>query len=359
MAMLFPYTYVPHQMDKMQTFIDFIFYAVWCQAPAKGPFRLELFSPNPELFKVMTAFHYDDSKGAEYFVGHVERIYTLFAALSPCQVEQLRLWYRANNDVENICSNDCTIPVRRYADLPKELSKLRNQLETFFKGLYSNIGIAALKACVGTIDSHYKAFTSENDNDICPFCGLNDLLGEYHSTRDAYDHYFPQAIYPFNSINFKNLVPACHHCNSNYKTSKDVAYQAKDPAGVKVRRSAFYPYSLGNYKIVISISLDRVNLQALKPWQIAIDFGPAALKDQIDTWRDVYEIDERYKAKLCSKGGGRYWLEQVLSEWKEIGKDPDGLLAEVDRNVENWPYADQNFLKAPFLAACRVNGTFL
>lgn len=29
--MLFPYIYVPHQMEKMQEFIDFIFYAVWCK----------------------------------------------------------------------------------------------------------------------------------------------------------------------------------------------------------------------------------------------------------------------------------------------------------------------------------------
>jgi hypothetical protein len=84
--MLFPYTYVPHKMEKMQSFIDFIFYAVWCQAPSKGTYRLELFSPNPELFEVMTAFHYSHSKGADFFAGHVERIYALFAALSPCQL---------------------------------------------------------------------------------------------------------------------------------------------------------------------------------------------------------------------------------------------------------------------------------
>lgn len=29
--MLFQYTYVPHQMEKMQAFIDFIFFEVWCR----------------------------------------------------------------------------------------------------------------------------------------------------------------------------------------------------------------------------------------------------------------------------------------------------------------------------------------
>ena len=55
--MLFPYTYVSHQMEKMQEFIDFIFYEVWCKAPGYGPFSLDLFLPNPDLYEVMNAFH--------------------------------------------------------------------------------------------------------------------------------------------------------------------------------------------------------------------------------------------------------------------------------------------------------------
>lgn len=63
--MLFPYTYVPHQMEKMQAFIDFIFHEVWCKAPASGPFGLHLFEANAELRDVMEAFYYSDAQGAE------------------------------------------------------------------------------------------------------------------------------------------------------------------------------------------------------------------------------------------------------------------------------------------------------
>lgn len=73
--MLFPYIYVPHQMEKMHAFIDFIFHEVWCKAPTGVDYSLDLFVANPELHEVMTAFHYDDSNGAEFFSGHVERIY--------------------------------------------------------------------------------------------------------------------------------------------------------------------------------------------------------------------------------------------------------------------------------------------
>jgi len=92
--MLFAYTYVPHQMEKMQEFIDFIFHNVWCKAPTSGAYSLNLYDECPELCEVMTAFHYDDSKGAEFFSGYVERIYYLFTALAPAQITQLLVWYQ-------------------------------------------------------------------------------------------------------------------------------------------------------------------------------------------------------------------------------------------------------------------------
>lgn len=354
--MLFPYTYVPHQMERLQTFIDFIFYAVWCQAPLKRPYRLELFASNPDLFEVMTAFHYDDSKGAEFFAGHVERIYTLFAPLSPCQVEQLRLWYRANNDVEGVCANEHTMWLKRYTDFPAELQDLRDQLALFFKGLYSHVDIAALKRKCGDIDDHYQTFVQTNKAGKCPFCGINDLLGEYHSRREAYDHYLPKGLYPFNSINFRNLVPACHHCNSSYKTSKDTAYTPKDPARSIHRRAVFYPYAKAPRAIELQVTLHNVDIANLTPAEITLQFGPAAFTEELNTWKDVYGIEERYKAKLCGENDGKYWITQVLDEWKEDGRDPAEFLTTLARQAQSRPYAECNFLKKSFLDACKKIG---
>lgn len=356
--MLFPYTYVPHQMEKMQTFIDFIFYAVWCQAPLKRPYRLELFASNPELLEVMKAFHYDDSKAAEFFAGHVERIYGLFVPLTACQVEQLRLWYRANNDVEGVCANDHAMSLKRYADFPNELKELRDQLASFFKGLYSHVDVAALRKKCGDIGDHYQTFVQTNKSGKCPFCGINDLLGEYHSKREAYDHYLPKALYPFNSINFRNLVPACHHCNSSYKTSKDPAYQLKDPARAVHRRPFFYPYKTTPHSIELQIDLLHSDIPKLTPADIALEFGPAAIAQEIDTWKDVYGIEERYKSKLCTESDGMAWLTQVLDEWRELGKDPEDFLKTLAFNTGKRPFTDCNFLKKPFLDACRRKGIF-
>lgn len=289
--MLFPYTYVPHQMEKMQEFIDFIFYEVWCKAPASGPFGLNLFNANAELHEVMEAFYYSDTQGADFFYGHVERIYGLFSKLTAAQINQFQRWYQGNNDLDKVCANDPATHLARYADISSNHKDLADQLGSFFKGLYSQpfLGLAALRAKIGDIDNHYQDFVAVNKVGKCPFCGIGDIKGQHHSKREAYDHYLPKALYPFNSINFHNLAPVCHECNSTYKLSKDPVHNA---AG---RRKAFNPYASANYAIQIHIDLPHADIDALTPADIVMHFGPAVLAEEIETWTEIYGIEERYK----------------------------------------------------------------
>lgn len=353
--MLFPYTYVPHKMEKMQEFIDFIFSEVWCKAPTSGPFGLNLFNANAELKEVMEAFFYSDTKGADFFYGHVERIYGLFSKLTAVQINQFQQWYQGNNDLEKICVNDPSVHLARYADIAVNYKDIADQLGTFFKGLYSQslLELKALKAKIGDINDHYKAFVAVNKAGKCPFCGINDLLGEYHSKREAYDHYLPKALYPFNSINFHNLVPACHHCNSSYKTSKDPTYVLKDPARATHRRAVFYPYKPAAQSLELQITLQHADIDKLTPDDITLSFGPDAVAEEIETWKEIYGIEERYKAKFCGENDGKYWFLQVYDEWKEDGRDPADYMARLERHTQKFPYADCNFLRKPFLDACQ------
>jgi hypothetical protein len=347
-------------MEKMQEFIDFIFYEVWCKASANGPFGLNLFDANTDLREVMEAFFYSDAQGADFFYGHVERIYGLFSVLPLAQINQFQQWYHGNNDLEAVCANDPAAQLVRYVDITVADEVLGNQIATFFKGLYSQslLRLAALAAKIGDIDDHYQTFVRTNDVGKCPFCGINDLLGEYHNKREAYDHYLPKVLYPFNSINFLNLVPACHHCNSSYKTSKDPAYSPKDPLGAAHRRTVFYPFETETYNIELKITLGHADIANLTDEGIALEFGPAALVDKIDTWKDVYGIEERYKAKLCGVNDGKYWLAQVMDECKVLGKEPVDILNMRAEQALNRPYADCNFLRKPFLDACKHHGLF-
>jgi hypothetical protein len=359
--MLFAYTYVPHQMENMQRFIDFIFYEVWCKAPKSGSFALNLFDANLDLREVMEAFYYSDAQGADFFYGHVERIYGLFSVLNPGQIQQFQLWYQGNNDLEKVCANDPATDIARYADIAVNHHDLAAQLGDFFKGLYSQslLGLAVLRDKIGDIDNHYQAFVSINKVGKCPFCGIGTIKGVHYSKREAYDHYLPKALYPFNSINFRNLAPTCHECNSTYKLSKDPAHNATG------RRKAFYPFSTTPHSIAIKITLQHADIEKLTPADIILQFGPTEVAEEIDTWKDVYGIEERYKAKFCGENDGKAWLIEVLDEWRwhdktagAEGKAPTAYLREVSRHAQKSPYANDSFLKKPFLGACQERGLF-
>lgn len=356
--MLFPYTYVPHQMERMQRFINFIFYQVWCRARKTGPYGLNLFDANPPLKDVMMSFAYDHTDAGDRFSSQVQAIYLSFSLLSRRDIAQFKRWYQGNNDLEKVCINDAATHLARYADIAINHKSLADQLSKFFKGLYSQsfLDLAALRSKIGDIDDHYQTFMSTNTVGKCPFCGINDLLGGYHRKREAYDHYLPKALYPFNSINFRNLVPACHHCNSSYKTSKDPAYTPKDPARAIQRRMAFYPYKLVEQSIELKIIFQHSDIAMLTPGDITLQFGPLSVAEEIETWKDVYGIEERYKAKLCSESDGKYWLTQVLDECQAYDKQPADILAMRAQQAQIKPYADCNFLRKPFLDACEQIG---
>lgn len=367
--MLFTYTYVPHQMERMQEFIDFIFIEVWSKAPILGGFDLSLFDASPDLKELMDKFFWSDSAGADFFYGHVERIYGFFSALTVVQITELNQWYRSNNDVEQACQNNPAISIARYSDIRVAYpynaredanASLFKLLESFFKGLYSKslLGLAAVKEKIGDIDNHFKTFMAINTLGKCPFCGIADILGVYHTKREAYDHYFPKGLYPFNSINFKNLVPTCHHCNSSYKTTHSPAHTPKDPAGKIHRRKAFFPYSLTPHNIEINIVITAQQKDHISTNDIQLSFGPENIREEIETWKDVYGIEERYKAKCCSETDGKAWISRVLDERHNYGLSIEGMLQAEIKAANNQPYSDSNFLKKAFLTGCCESGIF-
>ncbi|MFV1468375.1 hypothetical protein VBY75_11885 [Idiomarina sp. HB] len=349
--MLFSYTYVPHQLERMQEFIDFIFYEVWCKAPIGIEFTLELFDTKPDLKEVLSSFGFGTnapSRGKQFYK-EIKAIYGLFEALNVQQINQFKQWYKANNEIEKVCNNDPSTQLARYADIASSHADLADQLGNFFKNLYSQslLKLADLKAKIGDIDDHYKrAFLKGNLTGKCPFCGIADMKGADHQFREAYDHYLPKARYPFNSINLRNLAPACHECNSTYKHSKDPVH---DHTG---RRQAFYPYADGAPSIEVKVNLQHADITKLTKEDIDLKFGPVAINERIETWKDVYGIEERYKGKLCSTDAID-WIEQfrILNRRKRFPANDH-----LDNIEQAAPYANCNFLKKAFMQECHRIG---
>lgn len=355
--MLFSYTHVPHAMDKMQKFVQFIVLDVWCQASPAVSFDLSLFDGCSDLKELMTSFFYDDTKAGDAFYNAVQTIYQEFCRLSPQDRAKFRHWYQGNNDIEKICGDPVGHHVVRYDDFEGQFPGLRQPLYAFFKSLYSQelLGLAALRKHIGDLKEHYDQFVTVNTVGKCPFCGMTDLKSVYHTHREAYDHYFPKSIYPFNSINFRNLVPACHECNSTYKSAKDPAYLPKDKRKPGHPRRAFYPYSTTPHSVTVSVTLNHCDLGNLKPDDVHLNFAPAAAEEEIETWVDVYGIEERYRAKFCD-GDAKAWLEEFRISNRRRNTSPQEFVDDVHEQFISSPFANLNFLKKPFVDELRRQG---
>jgi hypothetical protein len=105
------------------------------------------------------------------------------------------------------------------------------------------------------------------------------------------------------------------------------------------------------------IDLNTPDVDRLTPDDIQLTFGPAAVHEEIETWKEVYGIDERYKAKCCDSDA-RDWLEQLRILCDAHGITPDTTLATVQQQTAKAPVANNNFLKQAFLEGCQRAGMF-
>ncbi len=345
--MLFPYHYITHDMEIMQVYMDYIFDEVWMKAKDFDEFELDIFNGNLDLQEIMRAFNFLPSspKWGKYFLEKVKNIFEIFRTLEDTQLQQLAYWYRVNNDIETLCSSEES-PVM-YKELKYFNDALTCELKALYGVLYHKkiLGLADIKNKIGIIDNHYEKFMKENTKEICPFCGIHPMKGIYHTKREAYDHFLPKGQYPFNSINFKNLAPMCNECNSSYKLENNPIFNKN-----KERRRAFYPYRTQAIDIAISVSLDLDDYEHIEPDEIELSFTSPS-QEEVDTWDSLFEIQERYKAKIAGSTG-RYWLNQIIDEARLRSESCIECMDVKRILLEDNPYEEMNFLKLPFLVAC-------
>ena len=108
----------------------------------------------------------------------------------------------------------------------------------------------------------------------------------------------------------------------------------------------------------MEISLNTKDWTNITPDNIDITTGPEAIREEINTWLDVYGILERYKAKCCGENDGKYWIEQVKDEWAKDGRTPEEFLSTLSRQAKSRPFAEANFLKLAFLEGCKRSRLF-
>ncbi|MFO0940701.1 MAG: hypothetical protein U0930_08030 [Pirellulales bacterium] len=363
--MLFTYRPVPHKMDQMHEFVSFIFSEVWCKAP-DNEYSLELFEPNPALHQIMVELFRRDSAGkldtdgaAYFFYENVNAIFSEFKLLNPVEIVQFRTQFEHNNRIEELCRNEAGVTPTHYDSLDSAKSVLNDKIYKFFNGIYNSgfFDLAFVRHILGsTLSEYYREFVDQdhdNNNDACPFCGIMPLDGEFDSTRDAFDHFLPKSVYPYNSLNLRNLVPSCHKCNSGHKLSQDPINDDK----TKRRRRAFYPFSRTPPGITITVTLMTKDWSARRTkGSINVRVGSTAFPEEASTWNKLYGIEERYEAKCNSKNGGIYWQSRILNECKTYNLTPREMLEAELKAASNAPWVHCNFLKKAFLECLERSG---
>lgn len=339
---------IDHPLQALHGHVMHLVLEVWCQGDAWSPDRLK-----PEFRELIDAVD-QNKKPANRLMPRLACIHALCTELGDASRALLAEKCRTNNDVEALCCNCETQPMR-YADLEPVSAPLADALNDLFKDLYTDILKAKpVEDKYGSVKNHYDAFLRAQGSDMCPFCGLVKLQTEDHSVRDAYDHYLPKGTYPFNSINFKQLVPMCPRCNSQYKLAKDPLYDAQG-----TRRKAFYPFACPACSFSIGITLPAKAVDDLSADDVQFDLSSATHTDEVATWNDVFGLDERYRAECASSTGGKHWAKEILNYANRMkGVTVEMVYNATLENARDKPGVAQNFLKVPFLEACERVGVF-
>lgn len=366
--MLFTYKYISHDIEKLQEYLDFLFFEVWINA--NGDFDAEKLNNNPDLKRIYIDFgnvdYYPNTakksqkgKSEYFFNSSIEKIHKEFAKLTDIQKQEIKEWYISNNSVELLCNDKTKIPVN-YTELKAKYKDLEKEINDFYTNLYGNSSPFNLRAfgrlSKDLLPSHYKAFMTENKEGLCPFCGISKVDGNIVDTREAYDHYLPKSLYPFNSLNFKNLSPMCDKCNSRNKGAEDPINFSNG------RQLAFYPFSCNHPQINISVRLKTKDIRNIKENEIDIFINSPGYEEQIESWKRVFGIEKRYKELCCDKNEGIAWFASVVDGFenaKHLGvTDFDEWVEFKIKDAGVNELSSYGFLKKCFLEECKTKGLF-
>jgi len=308
---------------------------VWCRAST--PFLPELLHPDfATIVKEMPP---------NYLLNSIESIHNQLIHKPKSFKNLIGDAFRKNNSIEALCAGKI-LPIQ-YSEIKVLDKDFANDLYGFCVSLYDRLSKddTRIRSSLRGINDHYKIFFTKGHNiTVCPFCGLVRLLNSYDVNREAYDHYFPKEIYPFNSVNFDNLAPMCHTCNSKSKSRKD-------PINLRYggpRKPVIFPFSANQTEINVEFQFSKSDVENLTPIDINLIITSNNSNDEVLQWREIFKIDSRYKAICCDEAAYNGWLEEYLLMTTVSDISFDDYLA----TKEFTPLINQRFLEAAYLRAC-------
>ena len=287
------------------------------------------------------------SASKKKFDGDLQKLIDEYHKLTKAQKASVKQALAVNNSIKKLCAGQLK-PVK-YADFKTSREDdFSDLLKAFCKKLWGSFpSNKKIEGHCGNVKQHFDDFVCDSHQvaRVCPFCGLNALKPSRGKPRDAYDHYLPKSLYPFTSMNFENLVPICHDCNSGEKGEKDVLYKGGR------RRVIFYPFEQGHSHR--SVRFNIVPTQAYAPgsrstslkaisWHYDVTIKKAN-DPRVDEWERIFGVQRRYKEYMSSYE--TEWFDWLKDRYKE-SVIQDGVafnlfkkrkLAEVRKQIKKTP----------------------
>lgn len=333
--MIFKYTYINHDAEKLHELVEHIVLDVWCNA------RGQTFNIN--LIKEENNFRAKVSRTSVYLKKPIEEIFDICALFDDEQIEYIKDAFDKNNQIEELCKN--RVDPIFYNDLKDNTSEdFSKKIKAFFKGLYEEV----FNQKPFYVKKHYDEFFKNNEP-LCPFCGINTLAVNSSNHRDAYDHYLPKESYPFNAVNLKNLFPMCNDCNEKEKSTKN---PIKDDS-TKVKSFYYYGNDTPSYKINIEI----LNVD-IENFNVEVSLTSDILQEEVNTWNRLFSLSRRYKDDvICHNKVGKAWIREVWSKVER--KKAKNETFDLDDHLYEDRYdllSNKNFIKVPLLESCKARG---
>lgn len=312
-----------HEIFKLHAILEHLVCSVWCEACDD-----DCNSKISDDFK-------DAYNTYDWLKLKIDEIYEICKSITDDEKEAIKEAFTINNEIEKLCNGESH---------PKYLNDLPDVVEDKMKPLMVDFYEILLerKKVPGSKQDYYQRLIDKNEFQYCPCCGYMPIESRDSNYREPYDHYLPKSKYPFLSVNFKNLVPLCHKCNSDRKGTKDP---------IENEGKAFYPFSDNTHNIDIHFQLDKTkDLRTLK--RVDLEVYLIGETDKIETWDRLFDIKERYNDE--TRGFTKSLLERIKRRHSEFLK-VDATLSYIDSlnkviaDYEFDKYEDMKFLKIPLM----------
>lgn len=149
----------------------------------------------------------------------------------------------------------------------------------------------------------------------CPYCNADTVYaldigrgGEIR--RSAFDHFYPEARYPFLALSLYNLIPSCHRCNSSFKHDLHMELE-----------TSFHPYlddvdtetqfvlvRLPSTKDYAECKADNLSMQ------LRLKETSSAELAQVESYQKMFAIDIVYNSLYREKALQVLQLGRLLNE---------------------------------------------